>query len=82
MSKADTPWEPVETFYVAHPCFQLEDELFFEGERDQFIVARGEPPHVVDGCVHCNARVFVPASSAALATLLQLAHVTGHDGPQ
>jgi hypothetical protein len=81
MSEADTPWEPVETFCAAHPCFQLEDELFVEGGRDQFIAARGEPPRVVDGRVQCNAQVFVPASSAALATLLQLAHATGHDSP-
>ena len=31
MSEADTPWEPVETLRAAHPCFQLEDELFVEG---------------------------------------------------
>jgi len=33
ISEADTPWEPVETFRAAHPCFQLEDELFVDGGR-------------------------------------------------
>jgi hypothetical protein len=33
MPAADVTWEPVDDFWIAHPDFQLEDELFVEGER-------------------------------------------------
>jgi hypothetical protein len=37
---------------------------------------------VADGLILRGSRVFVPASSRALATVLQLAHTTGHEGTQ
>ena len=50
--------------------------------RDLFVTASGEPPCVVDGLFLRDALVLVPASSATSATILQLTHTTGHDGPQ
>lgn len=50
--------------------------------RDLFVTASGEPSCVVDGLILRDALVLVPASSATSATILQLTHTTGNDGPQ
>lgn len=38
--------------------------------RDLLVTNSGEPPRVVDGLLPRDARVFIPLSSVALATLL------------
>jgi hypothetical protein len=47
---------------------------------DSVVTDHGEPWHVVDGLVMRGARVFVPAGSAVLLVVLELAHSTGHEG--
>jgi hypothetical protein len=37
MPASEATWEPVEEFHVAHPSFQLEDELFPEEGRDVMV---------------------------------------------
>jgi hypothetical protein len=37
MPPSEATWEPVEEFRIAHPSFQLEDELFPKEGRDVMI---------------------------------------------
>jgi hypothetical protein len=75
---------------LSGPSFQLFEDLRremaenseFRAFRDSVVTDRGEPWHVVDGLVMRGARVFVPAGSAVLPVVLELAHSTGHEGTQ
>lgn len=50
--------------------------------RDSVVADHGMPWHVVDGLILCGSRVYVPATSVVLPTVLQLAHSAGHEGTQ
>jgi hypothetical protein len=73
---------------LSGPSFQLFEDLRremaenseFRAFRDSVVTDRGEPWHVVDGLIMRGARVFVPAGSAVLPVVLELAHSTGHEG--
>jgi hypothetical protein len=75
---------------LSGPTFALYDDLRAELEhddalrhlRDTIVAARGAPWRVADGLILRGSRVFVPATSRALATVLQLAHTAGHEGIQ
>jgi hypothetical protein len=49
---------------------------------DSIVQERGEPWQVVEGLILHGRRVYVPATSSLLPTVLQLAHAAGHEGIQ
>lgn len=69
------------------PSFTIFEDLRHDGPdyatrqtlSGTFIHDSGEPWHVVDGLLR-GVSLFVPVSTVALATVLQFAHTTGHDG--
>ena len=75
---------------MSEPTFQLFKDLCHELQvndelralRDSVVAARGEPWHVTGGLIKRGARVFIPAGSALLPEVLQLAHGVGHEGSE
>jgi hypothetical protein len=75
---------------LSTPIFDLYNDLHRELQedeqlralRDSIIEERGHPWQVVDGLILHGRRIYLPATSAALHTALQLAHTTGHEGMQ
>lgn len=69
-----------------HIFAELRDELQRDEDlrrlRDTIVDTRGEPWQVHEGLILHGSRVFIPASSRALPTVLQLAHTKGHEGIQ
>jgi hypothetical protein len=61
---------------------KLEDDESLLCIRDTIAETRGAPWHVEDGIILRGTRVFIPATSTALPTVLQLAHTSAHEGVQ
>lgn len=82
--------EDVQLHVLTGPSFCLFDDLQQELQsnaelrtlRDSMVADRGAPWQVVNGLIMRGARVFIPAGSAALPVVLELAHTTGHEGTQ
>lgn len=75
---------------LSGPSFKLYDDLRRELQedatlrvfRDSVVAERSAPWRMVQGLVLHGARVFVPATLAALPVVLQIAHSAGHEGIQ
>jgi len=75
---------------LSGPSFRLFDEIRQELQqdatlralRDSVVADRGEPWHITDGLIMRGSRVYVPPTSAALPTVIELAHTAGHEGIQ
>ena len=82
--------EAAHVLALSGPSFQLYDDLRHELEhdaalralRDSVVAERGAPWRVEHGLILRGSRVYVPAASAALPVVLQLAHEVGHEGTQ
>lgn len=61
---------------------EFQDDAELCAFRDAVVTERGAPWRVTDGLVLRGDRVFVPATSASLLAVLQLAHLAGHKGIQ
>jgi len=61
---------------------ELQEDTALRALRDSIAADRGAPWRVVDGLILHGTRVFVPAQSALLPTVLELAHSVGHEGVQ
>jgi hypothetical protein len=61
---------------------ELDNDTVLRAFRDSVVQERGAPWRVLDGLVLRGSRVYVPASSAHLPDVLQLAHSAGHEGIQ
>jgi hypothetical protein len=59
---------------------ELQDDDNLRALQDTIVEQRGAPWRVVDGLILHGRRVFVPATSEVLATVLELAHTAGHEG--
>ena len=70
---------------ISGPSFELFDELRREVQenpnlralRDTGVAQRGAPWRVVDGLILYDNRVFIPAESALVPQVLDLAHSAG-----
>jgi hypothetical protein len=75
---------------LSTPIFDLYSDLRRELQedeqlcalRDSIVEERSHPWQVVDGLILHGRRIYLPATSVALHTALQLAHTTGHEGMQ
>jgi hypothetical protein len=78
----------MELSVMSRPSFnlfaELRDELDTNPEmrelRESISTTRGSDWTVQDGLITCGSRVFIPASSTRLETVLHMAHTTGHEG--
>ena len=61
---------------------ELQDDTDLCALRDSMVADRGEPWHITDGLIMRGSRVYVPPTSAALPTVIELAHTAGHEGIQ
>ncbi|XP_066342159.1 uncharacterized protein [Miscanthus floridulus] len=60
-------------------CRELQDKANFRAFLDSVVVERGTPWCIMNGLILRGTHVFVPATSTALPTVLQLAHTAGHE---
>jgi len=75
---------------LSTPTFQFYHDLREEMEqnaelktlRDTIAATRGDQWRVQNGLIHRGRLVYIPFTSTALQTALQLAHTTGHEGIQ
>jgi len=75
---------------LSTPTFQFYHDLREEMEqnaelktlRDTIAATRGDQWRVQNGLIHHGRLVYIPFTSTALQTALQLAHTTGHEGIQ
>jgi hypothetical protein len=61
---------------------ELQEDEQLRALRDSIVKERGHPWQVVDGLILHGRRIYLPATSVALHTALQLAHTMGHEGMQ
>lgn len=61
---------------------ELNDDPDLRAVQDSIVTKREVPWRVMDGLILHDARVFIPAASAALPAILELAHSSGHEGIQ
>jgi len=61
---------------------ELQEDATLRQLRDSITEVRGAPWRVQDGLILRSNLVFIPATSSALATVLQLAHTSAHEGIQ
>ena len=77
----DAVFEPTFTFFSDLSAeFQEQPEL--RRLRDTIVATRGAPWRVEDGLILRGRCVFIPTTSMALPTVLQLAHMDAHEGIQ
>jgi len=88
--KGDSEGQLAHLNALSGPSFRLFDEMRQELQqdatlralRDSVVADRGEPWHITDGLIMRGSRVYVPPTSAALPTVIELAHTAGHEGIQ